>query len=71
MTTSTLGLFLAEAGALAIVMLQARRYALQHVPPSFLPQRVRAREVRRAGFCRRATTPAVLVTAVGVLLLVT
>jgi len=69
MTTPGLGLFLVEAGALLTAMLSARRYALQHVPPCYLPRWVRVREQRREHVCRLATTPALAATLIGVMLI--
>jgi hypothetical protein len=70
MSTPTLGLFLAQAGALLTAMLLARSYALRHTPQCYLPARIRARELRRDGFCRRATVPAAIATLVGLALIV-
>lgn len=69
MTTPTLGLFLAQAGALLTAMLFARRYALRHVPQCYLPSRIRARELRREGLCQRAVLPAIVVTFAGLMII--
>lgn len=69
MSTPAFGAFLAQAGALLTAMLLARRYVLRHVPMCCLPPWVRARELRREVFCRRATAPAIAATITGLVLL--
>lgn len=69
MSTTALGAFLAQAGALLAAMLFARSYALRRVPQCYLPSWVRVRELRRDAVCRRVTVPAVTATLVGVVLI--